>query len=151
MYFIIIVSKDSKQAFKKTENKHRDCLYGYFHMKGLVYTQCGQNIRSFFHPGWVSLNTYTKITNEFPTLIFLTVKMGSGLFLFRKMRLLVSKTYPAAIGPSCKIYDMLPLLYPSILHHHILPLSRIWKILQVHFKLNGTHNMIEKFSFSASF
>ena len=37
------------------------------------------------------------------------------------------KIYPAVIGSSHKIYDMLPYLSPSILYHHILPLSILQK------------------------
>ena len=40
---------------------------------------------------------------------------------------------------------MLPLLSLSILYHQILPLSRPRKILQVHFKLRGTQDIMKRF------
>ena len=44
---------------------------------------------------------------------------------------------------------MIPLLSPIIFHHHILPLSILWKILKVHFELHGTQDMMKKIPFAA--
>ena len=50
--------------------------------------------------------------------------MGSVLSLFSATRLALSKIYPTVIVSSGRICDMIYFLSPSILYHHILPLSR---------------------------
>ena len=42
-------------------------IYGSVMMKGLQYTQYEENMGYFSYPGWVGLNTYTKIITEFPS------------------------------------------------------------------------------------
>ena len=59
--------------------------------------------------------------------VLFTVKMGSEFSLFGAARLAVSKIDPAVKGSIRKRYDMLHLLFPSLLYHHILPLLRLWK------------------------
>ena len=59
--------------------------------------------------------------------VLFTVKMGSEFSLFSVTSLTVSKIAPAVIGSSRKRCDMLPLLYPSIFYHNILPLLRLQK------------------------
>ena len=56
-----------------------------------------------------------------------TIKMGSEFPLFGATRFVVIKIYPAVIVLSRKRCEMLPSLSPSILYHHILSLSRLWK------------------------
>ena len=60
-------------------------------------------------------------------LIIFTVKMGLESPLFSATRLKVSKIDPVVIGSSCRRCEMLPLLSPSILYYHILPLLRLQK------------------------
>ena len=59
--------------------------------------------------------------------IIFTVKMGSRFSFFDATRLAVSKTDPSVIVLSRNIYEMIPLLSPNILYHHIFPLSRLRK------------------------
>ena len=59
--------------------------------------------------------------------VLFAVKIGSAFFLFSATRLAVIKIYPTVIESSHKRYEVLPSLYPSILYHHILPLSRLKK------------------------
>ena len=62
-----------------------------------------------------------------PHLVLFTVKIGSQLSLFSETSLAVSKIEPVVIGSSRKRCDMIPFFSPSILYHHILPLSRLQK------------------------
>ena len=59
--------------------------------------------------------------------VLFTIKIGLEFSLFGATRLAVSKIYPGVVGSRRKICEMLPLLSPSILYHHILTLSRIQK------------------------
>ena len=97
-------------------------------MKGLVYTQYGQNTRSLCSH-WMGWPQYLDKNNQyiFPHSVIFTVRMGSGLYLFGARRLAVSKTYAAVIRSIRKISEMLPSLSPIILYHHILPLSKLQK------------------------
>ena len=83
--------------------------------------------------------------------VLFNIKMDAKKIIFGATRLAVSKTDPVGIGSSRKRYDMLPSLYPSILYHHIQPLSRLKKNLKVHFELRGTQDMIKTFSFVLPF
>ena len=68
-----------------------------------------------------------KISMNFLHSVLFNTKMGSEFFLFSATRLKMSKIDPSVILSSCKICEILPLLSPSILHHHILPLSILQK------------------------
>ena len=81
----------------------------------------------FPHPGWVGLNTSTKIINEFPPFSSYQCLNGLKITLFGATSLTMIKIYPEVIGSSRKRYDMLPFLFPSIFYYHILPLLILWK------------------------
>ena len=97
------------------------------------------------HPGRVILNTQAKKSMNFLHSIILTVIIGSVFYFYGRTSLVVIKTYPSLIGSKRKICEMLPLLLLIILYHHILTLSRLCKILQVHFELHGTKDMMKHF------
>ena len=99
----------------------------------------------FSHPERVILNTQAKKSMNFLHSIILTVIIGSVFYFFGRTSLAAIKTYPSLIGSKCKICEMLPLLSLRILHHHILPLTRLWKILQAYFELHGTQDMMKHF------
>ena len=103
-------------------------LYDVLQMKGLVYTLYGKYIRLFFPP-WMGWPQYLDQSNQWISSIqfFSLLKWAQDFSFFGVTRLAVSKTYPAVIGSSCNIYEMLPLLSRSILYHHILPLLRLRK------------------------
>ena len=89
-----------------------------------IRTKC-----TFFFPtldGSASILWPKESMNFLPSVLS-TIKMVSSFPLLRSTRLAVSKLDPAVIGSSRKICEMLPSLYPSILYHHILPLSRLRK------------------------
>ena len=64
---------------------------------------------------------------NFLHLVLFTIKMGSEFSLFGATILAVSKIDPAVIGSSSKRCEIIPLLSPIILYHHILPLLRLRK------------------------
>ena len=61
----------------------------------------------------------------------LTVKMGSEFSLFSATSLAVSKIDPTEIVSSRKRSCMISSLSPSIMYHHILPLSRLREISEI--------------------
>ena len=73
---------------------------------------------------WSASILWSKQLMNFLHSVLFTVAMGSGFSLLSAAILTVSKIDPAVIGPSHKICEILPLLSPNILYHHILPLSR---------------------------
>ena len=83
--------------------------------------------------------------------VLFTIKMGSKFPLFISTKLTVSKIDPTVIGSNYKRCEVIPFLFPSILYHHILPLSRLRKILKVHFELHGTQDMVKIFLFAVPF
>ena len=46
---------------------------------------------------------------------------------------------------------MLPPLSPIILYHHIVPLSRLWKNMKVHFELCGAQYMVKTIHLGSPF
>ena len=62
---------------------------------------------------------------NFLHIVIFNIKFGSEFPLFSATRLEVSKIDHVVIGLRRKIFEMLPLLSPSILYHHILILLRL--------------------------
>ena len=83
----------------------------------------------FFLPtlDWSATILWLKSSMNFLHSVIFNVKMGSGFSLFSATSLIVSKIDPAMIVSSRRIFEMLPLLSPSILYHHILTLLRLRK------------------------
>ena len=88
-----------------------------------------------------------KYSMNFLHSIMLTVKMGSAFFLFSATILEVIKTDPEVIGSSCKMCDMLALLYQLYCSNKFCPCRYFRKVLHVPFKLNGIHNIMKTFLF----
>ena len=76
--------------------------------------------------------------------------MGSLFYLFSATRLSVSKSYLGVIWSSCKVCEILPVLSPSILYYHILPLSTIWNCFASALQ-NSWHPGYDFFSLKPSF
>ena len=75
----------------------------------------------------------------------LTVKMGSGFPLFSSTRLVVSKKDPTVIVASRKYLRCFPRYPPVYCTTTTCPCREFGKILQVHFKLRDTQDMMKVF------
>ena len=81
----------------------------------------------FFTLDWLASILRTKSSMNLLHSFIFNVKMVSQFFHFSATSLIAGKIDPAVIGSSRKICEMLLLLSPSILYHHVLSLLRLWK------------------------